>query len=47
MPPRRKWPQFKEKVKAERLKEGTKQCFGYEPHGWQLQAALKVLEGND
>ena len=29
------------------LKEETKQRFGYEPHEWQLQAALKVLEGND
>lgn len=30
----------------EKLKE-TKYRFGYEPHEWQLQAALKVLEGND
>ena len=29
------------------LKDETKRRFGYEPHEWQLQAALKVLEGND
>ena len=47
VPLRKKWPRFKEKVKVERLKEETKECFGYEPHDWQLQAALKVLEGSD
>lgn len=31
----------------EDLKAETKRCFGYEPHEWQLRAALKVLEGND
>ena len=24
-----------------------KQHFGYYPHNWQMQAALKVLEGSD
>jgi len=32
---------------VERLKGETKDRFGYEPHEWQLQATLKVLEGND
>lgn len=31
----------------ERLKEETKESFGYKPRDWQLQAALKVLEGSD
>lgn len=47
IPLRKKWSWFKEKVKDERLREEVKGCFGYEPHGWQLQAALKVFEGND
>ena len=47
VPLRRQWPQFKDKVKVATLKEETKRRFGYEPHEWQLQAALKVLEGND
>jgi hypothetical protein len=47
VPLRKKWPRFKAKVKDERLKEEVKRRFGYEPHEWQLQAALKVLEGND
>ena len=42
-----KWPQLKEKVEEERLKEETKKRFGYHPHDWQLRAAVKVLEGND
>ena len=29
------------------MKKETKHRFGYEPHEWQLRAALKVLEGND
>lgn len=29
------------------LKRDVKQRFGYEPHEWRLQAAVKVLEGND
>ena len=41
------WPRFKEKVKEKKLKEEAKQSFGYEPHSWQLEAAVKVLEGND
>ena len=24
-----------------------KQCFGYYPHDWQMQAALKAPEGSD
>jgi len=47
VPLRRKWPRFKKKVSVEKLKEETKSRFGYEPHEWQLRAALKVLEGND
>ena len=47
VPLRKSWPQFKDKVKVATLKEETKRRFGYEPHEWQLQAALKVLEGND
>lgn len=27
--------------------EEAKQSFGYEPHGWQLKAAVKFLEGDD
>ena len=46
-PPRKPWPQFKKKVNEDALKEAVKQGFGYEPHEWQLQAAVKVLEGND
>ena len=29
------------------MKGETKLRFGYEPRDWQLQAALKVLEGSD
>ena len=47
VPLRKKWPQFKEKVKVEKLKEETKESFGYETHDWQLQATLKVLKGSD
>ena len=47
VPLRKKWPRFKEKVKETVLKEETIRRFGYEPHEWQLQAALKVLEAND
>ena len=47
VPLRKKWPRFNEKIRTEKLKEEVKQRFGYEPHKWQLQAALKVLEGND
>ena len=34
-------------MKEDKLKKETKRRFGYEPHEWQLRAALKVLEGND
>jgi len=47
IPLRKKWAGFKKKVSVEKLKEEAKKRFGYEPHGWQLQAALKVLEGDD
>ena len=47
VPLRKKWPRFKEKVKDTVPKEETMRRFGYEPHGWQLQAALKVPEAND
>ena len=43
----KKWPRFKAKLKGETLKQEAKCQFGYEPHEWQLQSALKVLEGND
>lgn len=43
----KKWPRFKEEVKIGKLKEETNRRFGYEPHEWQLRAALKVLEGSD
>jgi ATP-dependent helicase YprA (DUF1998 family) len=43
----KKWPRLKEKVKDETLKDEVTRRFGYEPHEWQLEAALKVLEGND
>ena len=46
-PLKKKWPRFEKKVKEERLRAEVKERFGYEPHEWQLQAALKVLEGND
>lgn len=41
------WPRLKGKVREEELREETKAQFGYYPHDWQLQAAVKVLEGND
>jgi ATP-dependent helicase YprA (DUF1998 family) len=41
------WPRLKGKVREEELREETKARFGYYPHDWQLQAAVKVLEGND
>lgn len=41
------WPRFNRKVKEAKLRDEVKQHFGYEPHGWQLDAAVKVLEGND
>ena len=41
------WPRLKEKVKEDRLKDETKKRFGYYPCDWQMQAALKALEGND
>ena len=47
VPLKMKWPRFKEEVSVENLKEETNRRFGYEPHEWQLRAALKVLEGND
>jgi len=47
IPLRKKWAGFKKKVSVEKLKEEAKKRFGYEPHKWQLQAALKVLEGDD
>ena len=47
VPLAKKWPRFKQKVKDETLKAEVKERFGYEPHEWQLQAALKLLEGND
>ena len=31
----------------EKLREEMKERFGYYPHDWQVQAALKVLEGNN
>ena len=46
-PLKKKWPRFKGKVKEDKLKKETKRRFCYEPHEWQLRAALKVLEGND
>jgi len=47
VPLRTKWPRLKKKVREEQLREEIKQRFGYYPHDWQMQAALKVLEGND
>jgi ATP-dependent helicase YprA (DUF1998 family) len=47
VPLRKPWPRFKSRVGVERLKAETKRRFGYKPHDWQLEAALKVLEGND
>jgi ATP-dependent helicase YprA (DUF1998 family) len=41
------WPRLKGKVREEELREETKARFDYYPHDWQLQAAVKVLEGND
>ena len=29
------------------MREETEKRFGYHPHDWQLQGAVKVLEGND
>ena len=47
VPLRTTWPRLKRKVKPEELREEMKQHFGYYPHDWQMQAALKVLEGSD
>ena len=47
IPQRKKWARLKGKVNEERLREETKDRFGYPPHDWQMQAAVKVLEGND
>jgi len=44
IPLRKKWPGFKRTVSVDKLKEEAKERFGYEPHKWQLQAALKVLD---
>jgi ATP-dependent helicase YprA (DUF1998 family) len=44
---KKEWPHLKEKVEEERLRERMKESFDYYPHDWQLQAAVKVLEGND
>ena len=41
------WPRLKKKVREEKLREEMEQRFGYSPHDWQVQAALKVLEGSD
>jgi len=47
VPLRKKWPQLKKRVKEEELREETKKRLGYYPHDWQMQAVLKVLEGNN
>lgn len=46
-PTGKSWPRFNEKVEERELIEVAKESFGYEPHKWQLEAAMKVLEGND
>jgi hypothetical protein len=47
VPLRTTWPRLKKKVKREVLRDEMKKRFGYYPHDWQMQAALKVLEGSD
>ena len=47
VPLRTRWPRLKKKVSEDLLRETTKERFGYHPHDWQVEAALKVLEGND
>ena len=47
MPLKTTWPRLKKKVGEGKLRDEFKDRFGYYPHNWQLQAALKVLEGND
>ena len=47
VPLKKEWPRFKENFSIEKLKEETNRRFGYELYEWQLQTALKVLEGND
>jgi len=46
-PAGKSWPRFSKKVEEEELIEAAKGSFGYKPHQWQLEAAIKVLEGND
>ncbi|KAI0742046.1 hypothetical protein C8Q80DRAFT_1061251, partial [Daedaleopsis nitida] len=31
----------------ERIIEATKEIFGYAPRSWQLQTAMKILEGHN
>lgn len=47
VPLRKKWPRLKKNVRAVTLKEEATRRFGYEPHEWQVEAALKVLEGTN
>ena len=47
VPLRTTWPRLKMKVSEELLRETMEERFGYHPHDWQVEAALKVLEGND
>jgi hypothetical protein len=39
------WLRFKARV--EELKGDVEQSIDHEPHDWQLEAAVKVLGGND
>ena len=34
-------------MREDLLREEMKERFGYYPHDWQMQAAVKVLEGSD